>query len=232
MDGLQGSALLASLPSSALQVLAGQSHLRVFESGQILCHQFDVAHTVWLVMDGWLKLTRETLDGGEAVWDVVGEGTIIGLETLLSPFKYPTRVVGVTQGALLAMPHGFLRSQLEAHPAFAVALLGHHVKNNHNDRLEMEHRSHQTAPQRIGCFLLRFVKTPLDGEASLELPFDKSLLAALLGMQPETFSRALSRLKDEAGLQLHGPRIFISDVRALQKYVCGGCSGIYPCHGK
>ncbi|HEY9163336.1 MAG TPA: helix-turn-helix domain-containing protein, partial [Magnetovibrio sp.] len=57
------------------------------------------------------------------------------------------------------------------------------------------------------------------------LPMDKSLIAARLGMQPETFSRALAKLKS-AGVENSGSDIVIQDVDQLRdiiKHNAPGC---------
>lgn len=209
--------------------LAAHTHQRSYAEGDTLCHQPDVAHTVWLTMSGWVKLTRETLDGSEAVWDVLGAGHLVGLETLMPDYRYTTRAVAVEPVTTLAISHAALRRITESHPPFALALLGHSLRQQESEQLEIEHRTHQTAPQRIGCFLLRLAKAPISGSMTLNLPFDKGLLAARLGMQPETFSRALARLKQDTGIGLQGAQVTIQDVAQMHKYVCGPCSGSYPC---
>jgi CRP/FNR family transcriptional regulator, dissimilatory nitrate respiration regulator len=47
--------------------------------------------------------------------------------------------------------------------------------------------------------------------AEIELPLDKSLIAARLGMQPETFSRSVARLRGDGG-----GRVVVGDVRRLR----------------
>lgn len=212
-----------------LAELAAQAHHKTYEEGEILCNQPEPAHTVWLVMSGWVKLTRETLDGSEAVWDVLGAGHMVGLETLTPEYCYTVRAVAVSPVTTLAISHGALRRVLETYPPFVSTLFNHSVRQQENERLEIEHRTHQTAPQRIGCFLLKLARAPTSGSMTLVLPFDKGLLAARLGMQPETFSRALARLKQDTGLQLQGAQVTIPDVAQMHQYTCGPCSGTYPC---
>ena len=228
-DGLMCSPLLAQLKPEVVKQLAGQSFLRAVNDDEVLCHQNDPAQCLWLVLDGWVKLTRETLDGGDVVWDVLGTGHMVGLEVLAGQAVHTTRVQAVGQGSVVVLPLAALKALLDKDVAFTRALLNHAIEQQQQDRLEMEHRSQQTAPQRIGCFLLKLAGAPTKGALEVLLPFDKGLLAARLGMQPETFSRALAKLKQETGLQMHGARVHMADASVLQVYTCGGCSGSYPC---
>ena len=228
MVGLNLSSVFANLPESSLTQLAAKTYQRNVKDGEVLCHQADIAHTVWLVLEGWVKLTRETLNGSEAVWDILGQSQIVGLETLLPPYQYTVRAVTVGGGSLLAMPHSILRNMLETTPAFALQLLKQTNNRQQEEMLEIEHRAQQTAPQRIGCFLLKLAGTPQFGSVTLQLPFDKGLLAARLGMQPETFSRALAKLKQETGIVIEGAKLTF-DATKLESYTCSACSGSYPC---
>ncbi len=231
LDGLLTSPLMAELKTPLLEHIAATCHTKDFEEGAVLCHQNDVAHSIWLVLHGWVKLTRETLDGGDAVWDVLGVGHLVGLETLTPPFTNTTRAVAVSDMTALVIPHSALRQLIDGNGEFARLVLKYVLRQQQDERLEIEHRTHQTAPQRIGCFLLKLAGTPAKGKVDIQLPFDKGLLAARLGMQPETFSRALAKLKQETGLRMTGAHVEMDDVDALRSYTCGACSGSYPCHG-
>ena len=70
--------------------------------------------------------------------------------------------------------------------------------------------------QRVGDFLLRFCP-PGPGNAVFELPFDKSLIARRLGMKPETFSRALAKLR-AVGIETHGATVSVEDLERLRAY--------------
>ncbi|MCZ7594171.1 MAG: helix-turn-helix domain-containing protein [Hyphomicrobium sp.] len=57
-----------------------------------------------------------------------------------------------------------------------------------------------------------------EGSAVVELPFEKSLLANRLGMKPESFSRALRRLRSY-GVTVERETVKIADVARLLGYV-------------
>ena len=81
---------------------------------------------------------------------------------------------------------------------------------------QSEQRQVQSTAQRVGAFLLRFCP-PGPGNATFELPFDKSLIARRLGMKAETFSRALARLRG-IGVETHGATVSVDDLDRLRAY--------------
>jgi CRP-like cAMP-binding protein len=81
----------------------------------------------------------------------------------------------------------------------------------------------RSAPRRIGEFLISLAAGQANGPCSLNLPYEKALIANRLGMQPESFSRALKRLKP-VGVEVHGDDVMIADIKALACYVETGDS--------
>jgi CRP-like cAMP-binding protein len=230
MAGLCLAPLFGALPEARLKTLAQACRLKTYSHGEVLGHAGDALETLWLVLGmGLIKLSRETADGTEAVWDVLGQGEIVGLETAVAKTPTaPTTAVAVGPVEVICIPHEAFSSLLED-GAFARAMLEHLSDQTNRQRLETEHRAHQTTAQRLGCFLLRLAHTPEEGEATVRFPFDKGLLAARLGMDPATFSRALGKLKADTGLSVSGLSVTIPDIRRLTAYTCGSCSGTYPC---
>jgi CRP-like cAMP-binding protein len=94
---------------------------------------------------------------------------------------------------------------------------------------ELEHRNTQNAPQRIGCFLLRLCKPDATDSVVLYLPYDKNLVASRLGMQPETFSRALNKLKEKTDIIINGATITIPSLEKIIHFSCSACSSHFPC---
>ena len=85
----------------------------------------------------------------------------------------------------------------------------------------------QSAPQRIGCFLLSLC--PVDKERNIvfHLPYDKTLIADVLGMKGATFSRALNILRQKTGIRIRDTRVEIDSADELSKFVYGSQAAKY-----
>jgi hypothetical protein len=68
--------------------------------------------------------------------------------------------------------------------------------------------------ERVASFLIRLSNVS-SGHAVVRLPQEKGLVAGRLGMRPETFSRALSQLRQH-GVTCSGLDVIIDDVSALR----------------
>ncbi len=96
-----------------------------------------------------------------------------------------------------------------------LASASHHLKLLVEQIEQIKLRS---APRRIGEFLIALAAGQGNGRCRLNLPYEKALIANRLGMQPESFSRALKRLKF-IGVEVRGDDVTISNIEALAGFV-------------
>ncbi len=199
------------------------------KKGEVLFLQGDDAKYFYIVKSGWVKLFRETIDGEEAIVDVITEGHIFGNHSAFDEQKYSYSAEVVENTILYQLPLNLIVDVVSEDQKFALNFIKLISTKQKKNRREIEHLTIQTAPQRIGCFLLRLCNKKDNKNVILYLPYDKSLIASRLGMKAETFSRALSKLKEETGIIINGPSVTIPDVSRLSSYTCNACSDIYPC---
>lgn len=221
--------LLENVDESTLSRLAAQARLRKAAKGSFLFMQGDEAQALYVIQQGWIKLFRQTLDGDEVVVDILHDGFIFGDSSLVEGNHYSSGAQAVEQSELLEIPSAALREAVESSHRFSLNLLASFARRRRQKDKEIEHLTLKNAPQRIGCFLLRLCSADAKGTVTLHLPYDKMLVAARLGMQPETFSRALGRLKEETGVKTQGPSVIIPSIERMIEYTCSACSDSFPC---
>ncbi len=226
---LQRSPLFANLDRTLMAELVSQTSIKSCPKGYMLFTHEQEAQWFYLVVDGWVKLFRETLDGNEAIIDIFTNGHVFGETSLFGNGRYSSSAQVIEDTWLLVLPLSALHQLIEREPKVALNMLDSMARFRQQQERDLEHRSLQNAPQRIGCFLLRLCKPEQETEATLHLPYDKTLIAARLGMKPETFSRALARLKEETGIAVNGAAVHISNIARLTEYTCSACSDVFPC---
>jgi CRP-like cAMP-binding protein len=84
---------------------------------------------------------------------------------------------------------------------------------------QVEQLTVRSSTERLAEFLIRLAPRR-SGSATIELPWDKALVATRLGMRPETLSRSLAKLRD-LGVEARGARITIDQLEALRRYLSG-----------
>lgn len=226
---LRNCPLFESASNQLIDDFAAQAQLISCPAHSVLFMAEGPASRFYIVISGWIKLFKETLDGQDVVIDLAGAGQIIGEMALYNGGLTTSSAEAVESAVLISLPLNLLARALEENHALALSMLKTLAKDKRILNQEIEHLSTQTAAQRIGCFILRLVKGTASGPLHVNLPYDKALIAARLGMKPETFSRALARLREETGLKINGAKIELSDISILSEYCCIGCSSEFPC---
>ena len=202
---------------------------RPARKGEMIFLQEDEAKFFYIIKSGWVKLFRETLDGEEAIVDIITESHVFGNHALFEDSVYSYSAEAVENGVLLQIPLQILMDCVNKDQKLAFNLMRLFSMRQKKHRREIEHLTIQTAPQRIGCFLLRLCKDRNAKNITLHLPYDKSLIASRLGMKAETFSRALSKLREEVGMTINGSSVVLPSVNALAEFTCSACSDSFPC---
>ncbi|MCI5050226.1 MAG: Crp/Fnr family transcriptional regulator [Rickettsiales bacterium] len=226
---LEGLPLFKGLGPEIIQTLVEQSQSRNIRKGTILYLQDDPADWFYVILHGWVKLFRETIEGEEAVIDVLTNRHMFGENAVFEEDRYTYAVEIIEDSALIAMPTAVLKQQIATNNQLALNMLSSMSRHRLQQHREIEHLNVQNAPQRIGCFLLRLCGSKPEKHVTIHLPYDKTLIASRLGMKPETFSRALAKLKQNTNIKVSGPSVHIEDVDRLVEYTCNHCSTSFPC---
>lgn len=228
-NGILNIGIFKSCSPDFVDQLNTQSHVRDVPKGNLLFSNEDTADSFYIVLSGWVKLYRETLDGSQAIIDIVTQWHMFGETAIFQHNTYTYSAETAEPSRILVLPLPLLKHEIESNPTMAFALMSSMARSRRQQDQEIENRTLKNAPQRIGCFLLRLVPPNAKGEVVIHLPYDKTLVASRLGMQPETFSRALSKLKDAVPMQLKGATIIVHHLESLIDYSCSACSSGFPC---
>lgn len=229
IDELRQVNLFTGLPESTLVHFAEKSHVKEGGKGKVLFIQGDESEWFYVVTRGWVKLFRETLEGSEAVIDVVTNGHAFGENAVFNGGKYSYSAEIIDPTRYIMLPTSLLEYHVEKQQRMAMNMLSGMARMQNIQSREIEHLNVQNAPQRIACFLLRLCPSDAQGTIRLNLPYDKLLIASRLGIKAETFSRALGKLKQDTNLKIDGSAVTIPSLSTLIEYTCTHCSQTFPC---
>lgn len=212
---VRGQPLFSGLEDTQLARLLAGTTVRRYERNAILFLEGEPATRFFIVLDGWVRLFREAPDGQESTIGVFGRGESLGEAAVFGSGDYPVSGAVVTRARLLTVPAANFVEQIRCNPELALNLLA--ATSQHLRRLvrQVEQLTIRSSLQRVADFLLRLCP-PGEPRAEIELPLDKVLVAARLGMQPETLSRSLARLRN-AGVETRGSRIVVNDIPRLRQ---------------
>lgn len=215
--------LLSGLPEPVRQSVLERSGVQTLTRGETLFVQGDPAERLYVVLEGWIKVFRLTAEGGETVLHIFRAGESFAEPAVFGLGQYPASAEAASDCRVLAVTGAALSDALQKDTKLAMRLIGVFAQRLHFMVSETERRQFLSTPRRLAAFLLDLVKAEPglsleEGPVTLRLPYDKALIAARLGMKPESFSRALAKLR-EVGIEAQGATITIADPEGLAEYI-------------
>lgn len=208
--------LLRGLDEAARRDVTGDGAVKLYRRGATLFIQGDPAEAVFVILDGWIKLFRTTQEGAESVIAVFSRGESFAEAAIFDRSVYPVSAMAIEDSRLLLLPARPFIAKLERNSAYALAMLASMSSRLRRLVRQIEQLTVRSSTERLADFLLSLCDGA-SGSAMIRLPLEKALIAGRLGMQPETFSRALSKLRQH-GVQCRGNEVTIKDIDALARF--------------
>ena len=208
--------LFAGLGPDSLAALLADASVRSYARNALLFTEGDTARQFYVVLDGWVQLFRQTPDGRESVIALFARGKSFAEAVMFLGGTFPVSGAVLDDARLLVVPAEPFRHALESDNELCFKMMASMAVHLRRLVGKIEQLSARSSSERLAEFLLKLAG---DGGASaiVHLPYDKGLVAARLGMQPETLSRALAKLRP-LGVESKGRRVAIRDFDALRRH--------------
>lgn len=217
---LKKNPLFKAFDKPVLQELVRECHHRHLEKGHMLFEMGEHAHSLFIIIKGWIKLFRVSKTGEEAVIHIFGPGESFAEAAVFSDRQtYPVHAQAIEEADVIAIQRSFFINKIQDDHRFALTMLGAVAARQNFLIHHMEQLTTRTAPQRIGYFLLRFCQESQEqnGKMIVTLPYDKSIISTRLNIKPETFSRSLAKLR-QYGVTTHGRHVTIESIDRLAEF--------------
>lgn len=207
--------MFSGLTPDALKELLADAWVQSFPRDAVLFIKDDPASRCYVVFDGWIKLFRTSEDGHETVIAVFTRGDLFAEAAIFDRARYPVSAATVENSRLLVIPAEPFMRRLSDNGEYAMKVLASMSRHLRSLVNQVERLTLKSSTERVAEFLLRLCPV-FAGPAVIQLPLDKALIAGRLGMQPETFSRSLAKLR-HVGVISRGSEVTIPDVMALRR---------------
>jgi len=214
IEAAQASAMLSQLPAPVLENLMANSVQRSFSSGETIFLQGEPAYAIFLIVEGWVKLYRISTSGAEAVVAILKRNRSFGEAVALRDQPYPVSAEAISDCTLVQIDGKRIRRQIIENPELGLNLLAATQVHLHALIEQVEQLKARSGVQRLAEFLVDLA----EGQANhnrLPLPYNKTLIAGHLGIQPESLSRAFAKLRDH-GVRIEGNHATIDDLELLR----------------
>lgn len=204
--------LLRTLNAAARKAAAQAIRTRSLERGAQLHHQGDRATALHYLVSGQVARALTSADGGEKIVDIALPGEMVGLAEVFTTCGLPCRAEALEPSTLIEIDKSAIERAMELDPRLARDIIAE-LSNRHAAMVRDFAESHFHSGCRRVLDYLRALAGPANTSmqaVSFELPVRKHLIAARLGLSPETLSRTFRDLSEAGLITVSGRRITLS----------------------
>jgi len=204
-DFLTTIPLFRGFTPEELMKLTGTARQRTMRAGETLCHRGDPGMSMWVVLEGEVRLELPDFSGTALVLRTLRAGEAVGELALFDGNPRSATVVAVTNGRLLALERRAVLKLMQTEPGFAIRVVEVLCERLRQTNARLEAMRFRDAGQRICLFLLQ--REQEHGVKRLEIT--QAALAEFVGATRETINRRLTELESAGAIKREPGRITI-----------------------
>src|SRR5580704_16206095 len=194
-EALRRTALFEALDEDGTRELRQTMSQLKLHRGERLFDEGDGGDSLYVVLDGKMKLTRAAADGRENLLSVIGPAEMFGELSLFDPRPRTSTASAVTDATLAALAHDTLRSWLLERPDVSMHMLQALARRLRRANDVVADLVFTDVPGRVAKNLLdlaaRFGEQERDG-LHVHHDLTQEELAQLVGASRETVNKALA----------------------------------------
>lgn len=212
IDEMRQLPLFAGVAPSHVEAMLKASFLQRFPAHVQLVREGDEADFLHVIVDGQVEVFSSYRDRETTVSILrAGQSFIVAAVVLDRIYLKSARTL--LPSRILLIPAEAVRKYFALDAAFARALAVELALAYREVVKELKNQKLRSGLERLANWLIVHGKAT-GGLSTFALPFDKKVLAARLGMQPEVLSRSFAALAPYKVL-VKGPTVVIGDLAAL-----------------
>ncbi|GAB6051241.1 Crp/Fnr family transcriptional regulator [Magnetospira thiophila] len=217
MQAVARAELFEGLANPHLQTLMATATLVHSPEAGLLFSQGDPAEAFFVVLEGMVSLSIYHADGSQAVVETVHPVRTFAEAAALLLGTYPVTGEYAAGTMLVRFPVRQLMALLAGSSELASGFLASLARREQELSRQINQLKLHTPAERLVSLLMNLAAPQTEGEATLTLPYEKAMVAKVLGITPESLSRLFGRL-DGRGISTMGRRVHIRDLGALRDF--------------
>lgn len=222
---LSGCQLFAGLPSALLDELSGASRLVESSANRTIFKAGDSIREAHVLFKGSVTRSRIIAGVGERVTELVQSEQLLSMGEIFGATRYASTCTAITHTLMVAIDIRKLRDVVNQNHELSFRIITALARQQCASESGVTgHHYGLTGAQRLLDYLLELAgdRAELAGETSVLLTASKKVIAARIGMTPESLSRNLRELSDRGIIVVDGRNVHIQNAALLD--TVGGAS--------
>jgi CRP/FNR family transcriptional regulator, dissimilatory nitrate respiration regulator len=209
--------MFTELHADQIAKLANGSRVIEINRGSFLFNRGDQAHGFYLLIEGQIKLGLISPHGDEKIIGLIQPGQSFGEAVLFLERTFPVYAQATLDSKTLLITREAIFDLLDNDTAVVRSMLAGLSARNRQLINDIESISLQNCTQRLIGYLLQISAESPD-PSNIHLPANKLIIASMLNITPETFSRVLLRLSNAGLIDVNGKDVVIINVAGLRSF--------------
>ncbi len=206
--------LFSELSDRELQDVAALAQVRKLETETTVFHEGDPADSIFVVVNGRVKIVTTSSDGKEFILSVLGAGQVFGEMGLLEEAPRSASVSTITEVELLVIKHDDFDNLLTDKPGISRKLMAILSRRLRRANSKMESLAYMDVAGRLARYLLDMAldhgQRIGNGWVVVRRP-THSDIAHSIGTSRETVSRLINEFEEGFGLVNKGKFTYIRE---------------------
>jgi CRP/FNR family cyclic AMP-dependent transcriptional regulator len=211
--------LFSELQDSDLREISKVAMTQLFKKDNMILIEEEVGSTMFIILDGRVKISRISDDGREVILSILSEGDFFGEMSILDGQNRSANVVTLEDSRILVIRREDFLRMLHDYPQIAINLLKELAARLRRSDSQIKSLSLQNATGKVASTILRIAddsgKIHLGQVEIPRLPPQQDL-ANMAGTSRETISRVIKSLCEKGYLKKEGNRLIILDYETFR----------------
>jgi CRP-like cAMP-binding protein len=211
--------LFSELSDNDLREIVKLAVRQVYKKDNMILIEEEIGSTMFIILDGRVKISRISDDGREVILSILSEGDFFGEMSILDGQNRSANVVTLEDSKIMVIRREDFLQMLHDYPQIAINLLKELAQRLRRSDAQIKSLSLQNATGKVASTLLRIAddsgKIHLGQVEIPRLPPQQDL-ANMAGTSRETISRVLKTLTKQGYLKKEGSRLIIKDYESFR----------------
>ena len=213
--------IFSNLDEKQISFIATKMRNKKYSKSDIILMEDEVGDTFFIILEGSVKVTRDSEDGMEVILAVLSSGNFFGEISLLDGKTRSANAIALEKTSLMILKRNDFLQLLKEIPQISISLLSELAKRIRKTDEQVENLAFSDAEKRIGISILSIseqlgvvknglVKIP-------KLPFHQDI-ANMAGTSRETVSRMLKLLETKKLITRNSNELSFVDYNKFKSY--------------
>lgn len=215
---IKANSIFKNLTPEQVQEVNLVKGINHYKRGNIIYHEGNRISGFYCINQGIIKIFKTGIDGKEQIIRFAKPGDIIGYRSILSNELACTTAKVIEDAEVCFIPGDMLVNLVKVNGEFSIELMRLTCRELGDANAYITDIAQKTVRERLAEILIQLKNNfGLDDDQFLQITLTREELANIVGTATESVIRLLSEFKHDQFIELHGRKIRILNINALNK---------------